>query len=105
MNKVDLFPNGGVDDPALQTQVKKLRAKFKHTKFGPYLPIVPVAAAPRPSGGDGGEGENPGAGKEEAKQGHGVQAPPASYGIDDLINTILQKMEVPNRDNQKGQHF
>lgn len=47
LNKVDMFPNGGVNDPALQAQVKKLRARFKNTKFGAFLPIVPTAAAPR----------------------------------------------------------
>lgn len=45
MNKIDMFPNGGVNDPALLQQVKKLRARFKHTRFGAFLPIVPVAAA------------------------------------------------------------
>lgn len=49
LNKVDLFPNGGVKDPALQQQVKKLRARFKHTRFGAYLPIVPIAAAGKPT--------------------------------------------------------
>lgn len=50
MNKVDMFPNGGVKDPQLQAQTKKLRGRFKHTKFGAYLPIVPVAAAPKSPG-------------------------------------------------------
>jgi hypothetical protein len=26
--------------------VKKLRARFKNTKFGAFLPIIPVAARP-----------------------------------------------------------
>ena len=71
LNKVDMFPNGGVEDPALQLHTKKLRARFKNTKFGAYLPIVPVAASPK-------EGE--------------------SYGVETLIYTILENIEIPNRD-------
>ena len=71
MNKVDMFPNGGVEDPQLQVHVKKLRARFKNTKFGAFLPIVPVAAAPG-----------------DAKP----------FGIEKLLNTILMNMEIPNRD-------
>ena len=33
----------------MKANTKKLRARFKHTKFGAYLPIVPVAAAPKGS--------------------------------------------------------
>jgi len=47
LNKVDLFPEGGVKDPAMMASIKKLRGRFKNTKFGPFLPIVPVAAAPK----------------------------------------------------------
>jgi hypothetical protein len=54
-----------------------LRARFKNTKFGAFLPIVPVAAAPNEA---------------------------APYGIEKLLNTILMNMEIPNRDTQK-QHF
>jgi selenocysteine-specific elongation factor len=43
LNKVDLFPEG-IKDPKLQAATKKLRGNFKNTKFGPFLPIVPVAA-------------------------------------------------------------
>jgi hypothetical protein len=63
--------------------MKKLRARFKHTGFGAYLPIVPVAAAPR--------GEN-----------DAVEEP---YGIEDLINMILWHIDIPNREIQKKQHF
>ena len=66
---------------------------------------MPVAAAPRPSEGNGDGGDNPGGGKEEAKQGEAQQAATSAYGIEDLINRILQQMEVPNRDTQKKQHF
>ena len=58
-NKVDLFPLG-VEDEEYPKQMKKLRGRFKHTKFGAYLPVVPVAAAPRVS-----EEES----KEESKEG------------------------------------
>jgi selenocysteine-specific elongation factor len=40
LNKVDL-----VDE--IQPQIKKLRGRFKSTKFGAFLPIVPVSAAPK----------------------------------------------------------
>lgn len=67
LNKVDLFPNGGVNDPALQQQVKKLRARFKHTRFGAFLPIVPVAAAAK-AGAEAGKEEA--TGDKEAKEGN-----------------------------------
>ena len=81
MNKVDMFPNGGVNDPDLLTQTKKLRARFKNTKFGAYLPIVHVAAAPK--GESGGE----------------------AYGVENLINTILNNIDIPNREISSKQHF
>lgn len=78
LNKVDMFPNGGVKDPALQAQTKKLRARFKNTKFGAFLPIVPVAAAPTVDG----------------------SAEPAQpYGVENLINTILAYIDIPDRQN------
>lgn len=73
MNKCDMFPQG-VDDPALQANTKKLRARFKNTKFGAFLPIVHVSAAPK-------EGE--------------------AYGVETLIMTILENIEIPNRDVSK----
>ena len=53
LNKVDMFPEGD-SDPNLAASTKKLRGRFKNTKFGAFLPIIPVAAAPR------GEGESVG---------------------------------------------
>ena len=61
MNKVDMYQ--GLEDPALIQQTKKLRARFKHTKFGAFLPICHTAAAPK-------DQETP-------------------VGIENLINTIL----------------
>lgn len=80
LNKVDLFPEGA-KDPALLANVKKLRGRFKHTKFGAYLPIVSVAAAPKASD----------------------ESPP--YGIENLINTILTYIQIPQREAAKKQHF
>ena len=65
LNKIDLITG------ELQPVIKSLRAKFKHTKFGPFLPIVPVAAAPKTD-----EKEN-----EQQQE---------SRGVEDLIKTILQ---------------
>jgi len=80
LNKVDMFPQG-VSDPALQAQVKKLRGRFKHTKFGAFLPIVPTAAAPKAESGN------------------------EAFGIENLINTILLYIDIPNRELSKKQHF
>jgi hypothetical protein len=84
LNKVDMFPNGGAKDPELQAQTKKLRGRFKHTKFGAFLPIVPVAAAPKPA-----------SDSEQA----------AAFGIENLINTILLYIDIPNRAVSKKQDF
>lgn len=62
---------------------------FKHTKFGAYLPIVPVAAAPRSDG------------KEILEAGTILEP----YGIDNLLNMILYHIDIPNRENTKKQHF
>jgi selenocysteine-specific elongation factor len=83
MNKVDMFPNGGVNDPTLQANTKKLRARFKHTRFGAFLPIVHVSAAPR--SGDG-----------------NILEP---YGVENLINSILEMIDIPNREVAKKQNF
>ena len=96
MNKVDMFPEGGVKDPALQAQTKKLRARFKNTKFGAFLPIVPVAAAPRVQG--------PKQGEEESKNSTETNIG-ESYGVENLINTILMHIDVPNREVSKNQLF
>lgn len=84
MNKVDMFPNGGKADPECLAQTKKLRAKFKHTRFGAYLPIVHVSAAP--------------------KDGQGGTLEP--LGIDNLLNTILMSITIPDRETaSKNQKF
>jgi len=86
MNKVDMFPNGGVNDPTLLANTKKLRARFKNTRFGAYLPIVHVAAAPK-----SGEGDS--------------QIVSEPYGIENLINSILEMIDIPNREIAKNQNF
>ena len=40
LNKVDLVEE-------IQPKIKSLRGRFKTTKFGAFLPIVPVSAAPK----------------------------------------------------------
>ena len=92
LNKIDMFPKG-VDDPDLKANTKKLRARFKHTKFGAYLPIVPVAAAPKNVEETKVEEEK----KDEDEQIESF-APPGTYGIENLINTILLNIEIPNRE-------
>ena len=71
--------------------MKKLRVRFKHTKFGPYLPVVPVAAAPRSNEES----------KEESKEG-AAAAKAEAYGVETLINTILANIDLPNRENAKN---
>lgn len=95
LNKVDLFPKGN-EDPGLQAQVKKLRGRFKSTKFGAFLPIVPVAAAPREA-------------EEEKKTEEEQKVPEVgsanSFGVETLINTILLNISIPNREVTKNQPF
>mmetsp|Transcript_5482 Transcript_5482/g.8559 ORF Transcript_5482/g.8559 Transcript_5482/m.8559 type:complete len:140 (+) Transcript_5482:397-816(+) len=86
LNKVDLFPEGA-KDPAMLGQIKKLRGRFKNTKFGPFLPIIPVAAAPK---------------EEEEKKEEGVFS--HGYGVEELVNTILVNIDIPDREKTK-QHF
>jgi translation elongation factor EF-1alpha len=51
LNKVDMFPIAeGERDKMVDTQSKKLRTRFAFTRFGADIPIVPVAANPRPEG-------------------------------------------------------
>lgn len=40
LNKCDLVEE-------IQPKIKSLRGRFKSTKFGAFLPIVPVSAAPK----------------------------------------------------------
>ena len=62
LNKVDLVEE-------IQPKIKSLRGRFKTTKFGAFLPIVPVSAAPK---------------SDDEKDG-----PKEPTGIEDLIKTIL----------------
>ena len=79
LNKVDLVEE-------VQPKIKALRGRFKSTKFGAFLPIVPVAAAPKTTD------------EKEA-----VQQP--AIGVEELIKTILQNMYLPDRKVVKGTHF
>jgi hypothetical protein len=56
--------------------IKKLRARFKGTKFGAYLPIIPVAATS----------------KTDSEEG---------WGVENLIKSLLFHIKIPERDSKK----
>ena len=56
------------------------------------MPIVPVAAAPRPV-------------DEKAEEQKAEDGSPAAFGIETLINTILLNISIPNREVTKNQPF
>ena len=69
LNKVDMMDEASKDEK-LTAFVAKLKESFKRTKFGTNVEVVPVSASPR-------EGE--------------------PQGIDELIHTILNDINIPER--------
>ncbi len=78
LNKIDMFKEAERES-MIEQQRKKLQNRFGFTRFSAQIPIVPVSAAPRID-----ESE------ESKEQGQPI-------GIDVLINTILENLDVPDR--------
>lgn len=100
LNKVDIFPSGEERDKMVDTQSKKLRQRFSFTRFGADIPIVPVAANPKPDGMTHQAAvvaEEPSLEEYKAAVCGQTESGEPPLGVNELIEAILRYISLPVR--------
>ncbi|TNV81040.1 hypothetical protein FGO68_gene8456 [Halteria grandinella] len=107
MNKVDMFASEE-RDKMIEQQGKKLRTRFAFTRFGENIPIIPVAANPKPEGAPEEKKaleEDPTLEEYKAAACGQTESGEPPIGVDELIIAILKHIKLPVRQVKASDPF